>query len=197
MGRETGSLHLLAPLLLTGGKGADLVIRGNVVLNTLSARSTSMLLWIRSASTLRQAGRSLGLAELSYATGFDSPSTQTNGTFTDWSVSCCARAVIRARRTAIVVVVLRPRQDCSVRQQTRLTCAGAASGPHPNQSTKLCMRWLEILFLSGLERVVLSGSALGRTPLVVCMTAYMPAMLSVSFSDLPLTVWDERPTATT
>jgi hypothetical protein len=33
MGRETGSLHLLAPLLLTGGKGADLVIRGNVGLN--------------------------------------------------------------------------------------------------------------------------------------------------------------------
>jgi hypothetical protein len=45
MGRETGSLQLLAPLLLTGGKGADLVIRGNVVLNTLSARSTSTLLW--------------------------------------------------------------------------------------------------------------------------------------------------------
>jgi hypothetical protein len=34
LGRETGSLQLLAPLLLTGGKGADLVIRGNVVLNT-------------------------------------------------------------------------------------------------------------------------------------------------------------------
>jgi hypothetical protein len=33
MGRETDSLQLLAPLLLTGGKGADLVIRGNVVLN--------------------------------------------------------------------------------------------------------------------------------------------------------------------
>jgi hypothetical protein len=44
MGRETSSLQLLAPLLLTGGKGADLVIRGNVVLNTLSARSTSTLL---------------------------------------------------------------------------------------------------------------------------------------------------------
>jgi hypothetical protein len=44
MGRETGFLHLLAPLLLTGEKGADLVIRGNVVLNTLSARSTSTLL---------------------------------------------------------------------------------------------------------------------------------------------------------
>jgi hypothetical protein len=58
MGRETGLLQLLAPLLLTGGKGADPVIRGNVVLNTLSARSTSTLLWIRSASTLRQAGRS-------------------------------------------------------------------------------------------------------------------------------------------
>jgi hypothetical protein len=44
MEREMGPLQLLAPLLLTGGKGADLVIRGNVVLNMLSARSTSMLL---------------------------------------------------------------------------------------------------------------------------------------------------------
>jgi hypothetical protein len=34
MGRETGPLQLLASLLLTGGKGADLVIRGNVVLNS-------------------------------------------------------------------------------------------------------------------------------------------------------------------
>jgi hypothetical protein len=34
MGRETGSLQLLAPLLLTGGKRADMVIRGNVVLNS-------------------------------------------------------------------------------------------------------------------------------------------------------------------
>jgi hypothetical protein len=58
MGRETGTLQLLAPLLLTGGKGADLVIRGNVVFNTLSARSTSTLLRIRSTSTLHQAGRS-------------------------------------------------------------------------------------------------------------------------------------------
>jgi hypothetical protein len=33
MGRETGTLQLLAPLLLMGGKGADLVIRGNIVLN--------------------------------------------------------------------------------------------------------------------------------------------------------------------
>jgi hypothetical protein len=33
MGRETGLPQLLAPLLLTEGKGADLVIRGNVVLN--------------------------------------------------------------------------------------------------------------------------------------------------------------------
>jgi hypothetical protein len=71
-----GSLHLLAPLLLTGGKGADLVIRGNVVFNTLSARSTLMLLRIRSAPTLHHAGRSSGLAELSYATDFDSLSTR-------------------------------------------------------------------------------------------------------------------------
>jgi hypothetical protein len=35
MGRETDTVQLLAPLLLTGGKGADLVIRGNVVLNNL------------------------------------------------------------------------------------------------------------------------------------------------------------------
>jgi hypothetical protein len=38
MGRETGPLHLLAPNLLTGGKGADLVIRGNVVLNNPDRR---------------------------------------------------------------------------------------------------------------------------------------------------------------
>jgi hypothetical protein len=75
LGRDTGSLQLLAPLLLTGGKGADLVIRGDVVLNTLSARSTSSCCGIRSASTLYQAGRSFGLAKLSYATGFDFLST--------------------------------------------------------------------------------------------------------------------------
>jgi hypothetical protein len=45
MGRETSTLQLLVPLLLTGGKGADLVIRGDVVLNTLSACCTSTLLW--------------------------------------------------------------------------------------------------------------------------------------------------------
>jgi hypothetical protein len=36
MGRETGLPQLLAPLLLTEGKGADLVIRGNVVLNKIN-----------------------------------------------------------------------------------------------------------------------------------------------------------------
>jgi hypothetical protein len=35
MRRETDPLQLLAPLLLTGGKGADLVIHGNVVLNKM------------------------------------------------------------------------------------------------------------------------------------------------------------------
>jgi hypothetical protein len=34
MGRETGLLQLLAPNLVTEGKKADLVIRGNIVLNT-------------------------------------------------------------------------------------------------------------------------------------------------------------------
>jgi hypothetical protein len=37
LGRETSPLQLLVPILLTGGKGADLVIRGNVVLNTNEA----------------------------------------------------------------------------------------------------------------------------------------------------------------
>jgi hypothetical protein len=39
MGRETGSLQLFAPLLLTGGKGVYLVIRGNVVLNNIKNSS--------------------------------------------------------------------------------------------------------------------------------------------------------------
>jgi hypothetical protein len=76
MGRETGPLQLLVPLLLTGGEGADLVIRGNVVLNTLSACSTSTLLrdWICiNSPSIWQVS---GLAELSYATVFDSSSTQ-------------------------------------------------------------------------------------------------------------------------
>jgi hypothetical protein len=41
MGRDTGHPHLLAPNLLTGGKGADLVIRGNVVLNKKDRDSSS------------------------------------------------------------------------------------------------------------------------------------------------------------
>jgi hypothetical protein len=72
MGRETGPLQLLASLLLTGGKGADLVIRGNVVLNTLSARSTSTLLRDQICINSPSSRQVSGLAELSYATGFDS-----------------------------------------------------------------------------------------------------------------------------
>jgi hypothetical protein len=34
LGMDTGLPRLLTPNLLTGGKGADLVIRGNVVLNS-------------------------------------------------------------------------------------------------------------------------------------------------------------------
>jgi hypothetical protein len=70
MGRETGPLHLLAPNLLTGGKGADLVIRGNVVLNTLSARSTSTLLRDQICINSPSRRQVPGLAELSYATDF-------------------------------------------------------------------------------------------------------------------------------
>jgi hypothetical protein len=82
MGRETSSLHLLAPLLLTGGKEADLVIRGNVVLNTLSACSTSTLLRDQICINSTSIQQVSGLAELSYATGFDYSSTQSNGMFT-------------------------------------------------------------------------------------------------------------------
>ena len=77
LGRETGSLQLLATLLLTGGKGADLVIRGDVILNTLSARSTSTLLRDQICINSSSSRQVTGLAELSYATVFDLPSTQT------------------------------------------------------------------------------------------------------------------------
>jgi hypothetical protein len=89
MGRETGLLQLLAPLLLMGGKGAELVIRGDIVLNMLSARSTSTLLLDQiciNSPSIRQVS---GLAELSYATGFDSPSTQSNGMFTVLDLLLC------------------------------------------------------------------------------------------------------------
>jgi hypothetical protein len=79
MGRETGPVQLLTPLLLTGGKGADLVIRGNVVLNTLSARSTSTLLRDQICINSPSNRQVPGLAELSYATVFDYSSTQSNG----------------------------------------------------------------------------------------------------------------------
>jgi hypothetical protein len=39
LGRDTGIPHLLAPNLLTGGKGADLVIRGDVVVNGYKLQS--------------------------------------------------------------------------------------------------------------------------------------------------------------
>jgi hypothetical protein len=71
MGRETGLLQLLTSNLLTGGKGADLVIRGNVILNTLSARSTSTLLRDQICINSPSSRQVSGLAELSYATGFD------------------------------------------------------------------------------------------------------------------------------
>jgi hypothetical protein len=73
LGRETSSLQLLAPLLLTGGKGADLVIRGDVILNTLSACSTSTLLRDQICINSPSIRQVFGLAELSYARGFDSP----------------------------------------------------------------------------------------------------------------------------
>jgi hypothetical protein len=44
MGRETDLLQLLAPLLLTGGKGVDLVIRGDVVLNREDSSDSRALL---------------------------------------------------------------------------------------------------------------------------------------------------------
>jgi hypothetical protein len=113
LGRETSSLQLLAPLLLTGGKGADLVIRGNVVLNTLSARSTSTLLRDQiciNSPSIRQVS---GLAELSYATDFDYPSTHERYVY--WLIHCCIRIMSCARQTAIDVVVLRPRVGTALR----------------------------------------------------------------------------------
>jgi hypothetical protein len=81
LGRETGPLQLLVPLLLTGGKGADLVIRGDVVLNTLSARSTSILprdqIYINSSSSRQvlRPSRTVLRDRLRF------PSTQSSGMF--------------------------------------------------------------------------------------------------------------------
>jgi hypothetical protein len=60
MGRETGSLYLLAPLLLTGGKGADLVIRGNVVLNKKNILFNFDRLITRSAKKVRSKKYQMG-----------------------------------------------------------------------------------------------------------------------------------------
>jgi hypothetical protein len=62
----------------SGGNGADLVIRGDVVLNTLSARSTSTLLWNHICINSPSSRQVTGLAELSYAIAFNS-STQSTG----------------------------------------------------------------------------------------------------------------------
>jgi hypothetical protein len=55
------------------------VIRGNVVLNKLSARSTSTLLRDQICINSPSSRQVPGLAELSYATVFDYSSTQSNG----------------------------------------------------------------------------------------------------------------------
>jgi hypothetical protein len=79
LGRETGLPHLLVPNLLTGGKRADVVISGNIVLNTLSTRSTLALLQdqicIDSLSSwhVPQPSRTV------LRDSFDSPSTQWSG----------------------------------------------------------------------------------------------------------------------
>jgi hypothetical protein len=57
------------------------VIRGNIVLNTLSAHSTSTLLQDQICINSSSSRQVTGLAELSYATDFDFPSTQWNDMF--------------------------------------------------------------------------------------------------------------------
>jgi hypothetical protein len=155
MGRETGSLHLLTPLLLTGGKGADLVVRGNVVLNTLSARSTSTLLLDQICINSPSIRQVFGLAELSYATGFDSPSTQSNGMFTVLdlllctgydlcatnlpSLSWCTAPELRheaAPGAAPTPAVTRPWQPCRCRP-CRQSCR---AGRRARSSTCVCSR---------------------------------------------------------
>jgi hypothetical protein len=59
MGRETGTLYVLMPLLLTGGKEADLVIRGNVVLNAnvLIASRAADIAWIEPSCRKRRGNK--------------------------------------------------------------------------------------------------------------------------------------------
>jgi hypothetical protein len=112
MGRETGSLHLLAPLLLTGGKGADLVIRGNVVLNTLSACSTSTLLRDQICINSPSSRQVPGLAELSYARDFDFFSMESIGMFNVLDTDCDPCAI----RCASTHVAASPRRTMCLRR---------------------------------------------------------------------------------
>jgi hypothetical protein len=52
MGRETDPLQLLASVLLTGGKGADLVIRGNVFFNNNNSPQVAFLCYRNYASRI-------------------------------------------------------------------------------------------------------------------------------------------------
>jgi hypothetical protein len=60
-GRETSNLQLLTPILLTGGKRADLVIRGNVVLNIPNPANfgTTMLVCCLGSSSLAYIGKNV------------------------------------------------------------------------------------------------------------------------------------------
>jgi hypothetical protein len=69
LGRETGSLQLLAPLLLTGGKGADLVIRGDVILNTRNMSSVGGGLAAVAVAAVALAVAAMGKATIRYHRG--------------------------------------------------------------------------------------------------------------------------------
>jgi hypothetical protein len=79
LGREIGLPHLLVPNLLTGGKRADVMICGNVVLNTLSAYSTSALLQDQICIDYLSSQHVPRPSRTVLRNSFDSPSTQWSG----------------------------------------------------------------------------------------------------------------------
>jgi hypothetical protein len=70
LGRERASTTSHVPTAVGRVRSPD---RGSATTTLFNTSSALLYLdsWIRSASTLHHAGRSSGLAELSYATGFD------------------------------------------------------------------------------------------------------------------------------
>jgi hypothetical protein len=198
LSRETGPLQLLAPLLLMGGKGADLVIRGDIVLNTLSTCSTSTLLRDQICITSLSSRQVLGLAELSYTTDFDSPFAQSYGMLKlDLLFLMCARTMIHmsnlslssrcyARARALSGAALRARVGSRVYAPGQTGCARSHllhASPEPLHASTWSGR-LRLQLHVGLQHVLV-GTADGRSSGSACFTGHSSVKFQLLYYLLP------------